>query len=386
MSLAPVRVLHVMVAGDLGGAERLVINLARPARGSGATAEHHVVALTSNPRLRDALAQSQVPSDVYPWRDGTLSSLKAAAGRRARDWVIAAARACGAHLLHLHTYASHVVGARAAAALGVPFVRTEHSRRVYDDWSCRALSRWSLHRAATVVAVSADLEALVRAREPRVGRRLALVPNGVDVPAHPAALPQASPFGFVVVARLEPRKGVDLALDALALIPGVRLAIVGDGPERARLERQARRLAIGDRVSFLGWQTDPTPHVAAAHALLVPSRTEGLSVAALEAMALGRPVVARAVGGLPELVRPALTGWLAPDGSIAALAAAMLAAAGASSSELSRLGQGARALVTAAYSHEAMRTGYERVYATALTHAEPRRDRCRAPTSAPVTR
>jgi glycosyltransferase involved in cell wall biosynthesis len=165
-----------------------------------------------------------------------------------------------------------------------------------------------------------------------------------------------------VIARLEPRKGIDQALAALAKVDGPRLDIVGDGPCRPALEKQAAALGLRDRVRFWGYRHDPETIIAELDAVLCSSRTEGLPVGLLEGMALGRPVIAVPVGGVPEIVADGETGWLAADLTTEALAATLRSAAALGRVEMARRGERARAAVGRRFTEAHMRESYEQVY------------------------
>src|SRR5262249_36486751 len=155
---------------------------------------------------------------------------------------------------------------------------------------------------------------------------------------------------------------LDLAFEALAAVPRAKLDIVGDGDERQELEALAARLGIRDRVRFAGHASDVRDAIASADVALSSARQEGLGIALLEAMAMGRPVVALPTGGIPEIVSDGETGWLADVRAPAALARAMQAAIDAPA-ERRRRGEAARARVVTTFSVDAMRAGYEAVYA-----------------------
>ncbi len=197
-------------------------------------------------------------------------------------------------------------------------------------------------------------------------------PGFDQVPAKPETCasrddPKADGFTFVIVGRLEPRKGVDRAIEALATVPGARLDILGIGEERAPLEAKARALGVADRVSFLGYMKDARPILARAHAALCSSRSEGLGIALLEAMAMGVPVVGFAVGGVPEIVADGTTGLLCRPDDVAALGATMREAL-ASGARLAEMGDAARESVVQRFSVKAMATGYGPVYAEVVGH------------------
>ena len=134
----------------------------------------------------------------------------------------------------------------------------------------------------------------------------------------------ASPTDLLVVGRLAREKGVDILLDAVARLPDVTLRVVGDGEERDALEAQASELGVQERVVFDGavpFGPQLFDRFRAARLVVIPSRTEGAPKAAYEAMAFGKPVIAAAVGGLPEIVGNDETrGLLAAPGDACALA------------------------------------------------------------------
>jgi glycosyltransferase involved in cell wall biosynthesis len=156
------------------------------------------------------------------------------------------------------------------------------------------------------------------------------------------------PRAFVVgcVGRLVPIKDVATLLEAVAIAtvddPSVRLAVVGDGPERARLEGRARQLDVHDKVVFTGWRRDLPVVYAGLDAIALSSRNEGTPVALIEAMAAGRPVVATAVGGVPDVVQHEHAGLLVPPSDPRAMAAALLRLA-RSPDERRRMGAAGRA-------------------------------------------
>jgi glycosyltransferase involved in cell wall biosynthesis len=357
------RVLHVVVAGELGGAERMLVDLARRPEQTGA--EHAVALRTPSDALRRTLRDAGLRvHDRGRRREGPLPFLWSTLGPRDVAWIRSVIEAERARVVHLHTFASQVVGTRAARLAGARVLRTEHSTRVYDDPSCWPFSRWSLARADAAVAISEHVRSVAVARAPWAAGKIRVVPNGVDTERFvPRAEPKQETFTFVLVGRLEPRKGVDLAIEALAAVPDARLDVVGDGHDRASLARQARALGLGDRVRFHGYVADTQPLVARAHAALGSSRSEGLGIALLEAMAMGLPVIGFAVGGVPEIVEDGRTGMLCASGDVSALAGAMRQAV-ASRDRLAAMGAAARIRVCERFSVDAMCAGYAQAYAS----------------------
>jgi glycosyltransferase involved in cell wall biosynthesis len=125
--------------------------------------------------------------------------------------------------------------------------------------------------------------------------------------------------------RLGPQKALGVALEAVAAVPGVTLAIAGDGPDRAQLERRARELGLDGRARFLGTvsREGVLRLFRAADAAVVSSAWENLPHTVVEALAVGSPVIATAVGGVPEVVRDGENGLLVPPGDPRALADAI---------------------------------------------------------------
>lgn len=280
------------------------------------------------------------------------------------------------HVHHVWPAADRYLATLARAA-GVPrLVVTEHIVGESHSGGQRALKRDELARADAVTAVcGAVADTLVRdygvARE-----RVRVVPNGADLPDEEAEAPLARQWRerfaaglirplWVVAARLEEQKGHAVLLDALAEVwkrgLDFTLAVAGDGSLRGALEERARQLGLEKRVHFLGALDDLGPLLAAADAVVLPSRWEGLPLTLLEAMARARPVIASAVGGVPEVVVHGENGWLVPAGDVAALADA-LEIFHRKTDRATRLGRAAAELVRSDYHWQAVVEGFEGVY------------------------
>ncbi|MDB4933193.1 MAG: hypothetical protein JWP87_165 [Labilithrix sp.] len=364
-------VVHVVVAGEVGGAERMLVDLARSGSAGATMRTHSVALLTPNDRLRALFRDAGLDvDDRGPVRESAASYLARSLGPRDAAWLAGVMTKRGAGIAHLHTFASQVVGTRAARKASARVVRTEHSTRVYDDPSCWPFSRWSLARADAVVAISEHVARVAIARAPWARAKLRVVPNGVDTvrfaPAEPPSRTSATasgtpPLRFVSLGRLDRRKGLDVALDALALVPNAVLDVVGDGDERASLEAHAARVGVAGRVRFLGFRDDVRASIAAADVALSSARAEGLGIALLEAMAMQRPVVALPTGGVPEIVIDGSTGWLAHGHGAEALARVMQDAVDRRD-EVLRRGVRAHANVAERFSIDAMRRGYDATY------------------------
>jgi glycosyltransferase involved in cell wall biosynthesis len=241
-------------------------------------------------------------------------------------------RGRGATVLHTHGYRADIVGLLAARRAGRAVMATAHGF-THGGLKNRLNQRVqvaALRRHDAVVAVSAPLQAeLAKRGVPRP--RLVLIRNAWRPPGPMLTRPEARgvlglpPEGRVVgwVGRLAWVKAADVALAAFAAAatPDATLAIVGDGPDRAALEAAARGLGLAGRVSFHGAVGDAWRLMPAFDALLLSSHSEGTPIVLLEAMHAGVPIVATAVGGVPDLVGEGAL--LAPAGDPAALGAAL---------------------------------------------------------------
>jgi glycosyltransferase involved in cell wall biosynthesis len=243
-------------------------------------------------------------------------------------------------LVHAHGALSPATIALAGRLLGLPCLVTVLGAGPHGDLArlarkplgrirSRLMFRW-----AWFAALSAELRQELIARGVAPERILAL-PNGVDLGAYrPASRGERDglrerlrlPVGAFIgtfVGRLHPVKDVDTLLETAACVPALTLVVVGDGPERARLEAAAARLDIGARVRFLGESSQVAEILRASDAFLLSTHGEGMSNALLEAMACGLPCLAsRSVGGAAELLEPG-RGVLLPDGDANAWAAAL---------------------------------------------------------------
>lgn len=197
-----------------------------------------------------------------------------------------------------------------------------------------ALKRWALQRSDRVTAVSSWLKREVTALGVEE-ERVRVLPMGIDTTRFtPEAATQAGGGHagpkLLFVGRLVEKKGAGYAIEAMQVIaceePEAQLLIVGDGPERAALERLSARLGIQDRVSFAGAvPNDKLPALYASADLFVgPTAEEGLGVVFAEAMASGCPVIATDVGGVADLVIDGETGVLVPERDATAIAGAAI--------------------------------------------------------------
>jgi glycosyltransferase involved in cell wall biosynthesis len=237
-------------------------------------------------------------------------------------------------LVHAHyAYPDGAAAARLAAGAGLPLVVTCHGSDIHvlaRDPARRGPIAAALGQAAAVIAVSRDLAGRIAALGVDPGR-IRHIPNGVDLSRFPLAgkAEARRTLGFaeddpllVAVGRLEPVKGYDRLLRALALVSGVRLVLAGDGSLRQTLVRLARELGLSGRVRFAGAVPHEAlaPYYQAADILVLSSHSEGWPTVIHEGLACGTPVVAPAVGGIPEALAAPGLGLLLPSAEPATLA------------------------------------------------------------------
>ncbi len=306
------------------------------------------------------------------------------------------ARAGGYTLINAVGYKAEVIGLLVGWALGLPVVSRVGGYVERTPARLRHFNLISLAAAPLFDHVVANCRALGRMLRGRgVPRaRLSVVPNGVCIEDVHRLLGEshdddAAWGGFSPViasaGRLEREKGHVYLLEAMARVkesfPEAALVLLGDGSLRDRLYRAGCALGLGTNLFFPGFVPNPYGVLASADLVAMPSLIEGMPMALLEAMALGKPVVASEVWGIPEVVADGETGMLVPAANPEALALALLRLL--EDGELRRrMGARAKTFVSTMYNHRRMTRLTLRAYQKTLrTAASPRR-----PVSAPLRR
>ena len=273
-------------------------------------------------------------------------------------------------VVHTAEIAANLFG-QPGAALGRVPVRIANRREINPDKTTAEIAAQRASYAFAHKVVANSHAAADRLRLERVpARKIAVVPNGLDFePFRPRPAREVL-RQVVVVANLRPEKGHDVLLDAAPLVlqrfPDARFALAGGGPELEPLTARARALDVSHAVTFLGHQDDVSACLDANDIFVLPSRSEAFPNAVLEAMASGMPIVASAVGGIPELVENGHTGMLVPPNDPEALADRVCRLM-ANPPFAARLGETARATAQARYSFDRMVAGFENIYLTELT-------------------
>jgi len=364
------RLLLVITLAETGGAQSYVASLL-PAL----TPEFDVaVAAHGDGFLRDAaraagvryVALEHVRRPLDPRRDllGTLELIRLF--RRARPDIV-----------HVNSSKAGVLGRVAAAATRVPVrIFTVHGWAFKAHAGAAATAyRWAdrLMRplTTTTICVAESERAAGLAARTCSASRTVVIPNGVslDRPRRRHADARA-PVELLAVGRLQEPKDFVTLVRAARRLSGVRVRIAGDGPDRPALEAELARL--GAAVELLGERDDVPALLARSDVFVLPSRSEGMPMSVLEAMAAELPVVASAVGGVPELVSDGETGALVPPGDPEALAAA-LAPLVADAGMRARLGRAGRERVQREFGLDACRRAHLEVYRTSLGASRARR-------------
>jgi glycosyltransferase involved in cell wall biosynthesis len=357
-----------LLSGDLwAGAEVQAFHLLVALKGRGRYEPHAL--LFNEGMLAAKLRQEEIPVSVLPEKGIGTIRLARGAGRALSE--------TRPVLVHSHGYKEDWVASLSTrGGRTVPLLRTQHGspfpggRFPYTLYY--ALDRFLARRFfRRTIAVSDAIGREVARFLPE--HLIARVPSGIPFGSAEGTVEAefAFPGGTRVVAsmgRLSREKRFDRLIDAIGEVrrrfPEARLLLIGEGPERPVLEKRAAERAPGG-VIFTGFRSDSTRLVARAELFVLSSEREGLPISLLEAMALGVPVVAPAVGGIPELVRSGESGLLAEEGSASALAPLIERLLG--DPELrARLGASARETVRRRHDVSRTAASTEQVYAEVL--------------------
>ncbi|HUE15982.1 MAG TPA: glycosyltransferase [Planctomycetaceae bacterium] len=253
------------------------------------------------------------------------------------------------HIAHLHVHFG--TNSTAVAMLcrlldGPPYSFTVHGPEEFDSPVSLRLGRKIRHAAFVISICSYGRSQLWRWAEFRDWGKVHLVHCGLDrgfleaSPSTPSSAPR-----LINIGRLSEQKGQHILVEAAARLRAqgrdFEIVLIGGGPLRDSIEERVRQLDLGKHVKLAGWMTGPQvrEELLASRGLVLPSFAEGLPVVIMESLALGRPVIATYVAGIPELVRTGETGWLVPAGDVEELVAAMGQMLDAPVEQLERMGQ-----------------------------------------------
>ena len=372
------RILHVIDSGGFYGAEVMLLELMRQQRELG-----------HEPLLASIGAPANGEKTIE--REARRRGLEVAVFRMANGpnfpgalRVLHYAREQGIELLHSHGYKGNILfGLLPRQVRRLPMVTTLHgytsNGRFGKMWLYEALDRFCLRRIDKVVMVNPrmqEIPALSRLRNTTT------IENGIACDETSGSTPDPDLVAFmrqkrtvVAVGRLSPEKGFDLLLQALSSLVtaghDLQILLLGEGGLRASLEKLGQRLGLSERLLMPGYVAGASAYLEHACLLAMPSLTEGLPITLLEAMAAGVPVVASAVGGIPEALEQGQAGCLVPAGDPLSLQQAMGQILDEPEAARKRCDR-ALERVRQIYSSRAMAQSYLDVYSTAMQEAPGR--------------
>lgn len=248
----------------------------------------------------------------------------------------------GCDLVHTHLLRADLFGGAAARWAGVPaIVSTVYAmgdfRRAKKRKADRLLDAACAALPTRVIAVSSAVADDYVERTRSDPDRVTVIHTGIDPPAPVSAdqrararmelgCPDESPL-IVTIARLSYEKGVDTLIDSAAILrqtnPQARIVVIGEGPDREALQKRINELDLAETAMLAGYRSDVWPILAAADVVCLPSKSEGMPNVLLEAMAMGRPIVAANVGGVSEAIEHEKNGLLVPANQPRALATSL---------------------------------------------------------------
>lgn len=364
-----IRVLHAIETPGTGGAERVLVDVARSL-----SADFHSIGMTlvegwtSGELRRYAIDTHVLPLQrAFDWR-----------------WPARFAKFLRSHaidIVHTHEFTTTCYAALGSSIAGVPLVSTMHGKNYWPERAYRRRAlQWAAGRSHAFVAVSDDLRCFAAQVLSLPAKQVRVVPNGVDLaafaPNTQASSRIRSSLGvssgdvvIVAVGALEPVKGHTALIEAMAQVcqnaPAAKLWIVGEGYLRGELEGLVNSRGLKDSIAFLGWRTDIHDVIAAADLSVLASKSEGMPLAVMESMACARPVVATRVGGLPELIEHEVSGLLVQPEDVGQLATALQALV-SQPQRRQALGAAAYERASARFSLAAMTASYQQIYREAI--------------------
>ncbi|MFB3813633.1 MAG: glycosyltransferase family 4 protein [Terriglobales bacterium] len=331
MKTGPISVLLVSNAVVRGGAEEHILQLL-----GGLDRKLFRLHLACPPELA-RLYGSDVPSDVVV-TTLNLDRLSDVSGA----WKLARfIRRHKIDLMHSHMFRASLFASPVGWLCRVPvIIDTSHGRELWrKGWKANFfVDRCAARFVDHTIAVSAATRRYLVEQKELPAEKISVICSAVDVhrfsPDHPAPQGLKQSLGFdandpvlVVAGRLEPQKGHRVLIDAMPAVleefPRAKLVCLSEGSLRPELERRIAQLNLQRSVFLVGQQRDVRDWLAMADINVLPSFYEGLPLAAIEALAMAKPMVATAVDGTPEVVRDGETGQLAPAGDPAKLAEAI---------------------------------------------------------------
>ena len=367
----PLRIVHVVDSLEVGGLERVTVDLAQAQQAMGHDVRVFSIATTDG--LKHELLSSGIPV--------TEGHKQRALDKQTLGALRACVRGARADIVHAHNFVPNYHATLAALGLNAAHVCTLHDMGTrLSNRKLRTLFKLSLWRTAQVAMVGAQVHRQHVGSGLIASDKAHTVLNGIPVERfHPAETTRHAARAALglreddlvvgCVGRLVELKNhhrmVDVMPQLLQRHPSLKLVLVGDGPRADALRQQVERLQLQPHVVLAGQRQNVGALLGAFDVFALPSQTEGLSIALLEACGSGLPVVATRVGGNAEIIDDGHTGLLIPPDDNDALAAALMRMLDDSTLR-QRVGSAARTWVQEHASAQALALAYDRVYAKAL--------------------
>ena len=330
-----IHVLHIITRLDVGGStENTLISVTRMPRTEFSSSVISGRTADPPPQLSETLQAAGVPWFEVP---ALVRPVGLPNDIRALWQIWRQIRRLRPDIVHTHSSKAGFVGRFAAKMAKAPHILYTPHGHVFQGYFSpvvtrrfvlleRLAARWT-DRIITLTDAEADQHLALGIGRPG---QFVTIPSGIDLDRVTTVTPKRLvAHGTIVgtVARLVPVKGHSFLLDAIPTVlqrcPEAQFLLVGEGEMRPALEEQARRLGLGGRVTFVGFREDVPAVLAGMDAVVLPSLNEGMGRVLVMAMALGKPIVATSVGGVPELLGNGEAGVLVPPGDSAAIAEAV---------------------------------------------------------------
>ncbi len=367
--VAQKRILYVITKATWGGAQRYVFDLAQAAKGAG----HEVLVVAGTEgALTTRLMEAGIATNTIASME---RDIKLLAELRSFATLLKIVRDFRPTVVHGNSSKAGLLAAFAARLTGIPsIIFTAHGWAFNEGrpaWQKTIIA--FLHYATVLLAHRTICVSRALRQDadwmPLVGKRLFVIHNGVTnvtflprneartrlAPTLAHAYPHA--FWFGTIAELHPTKGLDTLIEAFAKVtqdlPNAVLVLIGEGQEWARLQKLVQIYDLADRVVLAGFIADASTYLKAFDAFVLPSRSEALGYALLEAGLASLPAIGTRVGGIPEVLEDDVSGMLVPAKDSAALATALTTLA--SDTELqNRLGTALHENVVSEFNTETM--------------------------------
>ena len=351
-----IKVIHIITSLNFGGAERMLLDLVRGF--SPDFFDVKVATVVRGGALVDDFRNAGIPTHVFEKKGkiglGVIWKLWRFLRREKPD------------IVHTHLFGGDTWGRIAAILARVPvIISTEHNTNFDEGWIKRKIKKFLSLFTKKIVAVSAAVKNYSVSCDKIKEKKIVVIANGINLDKFAGISEKefGDPPVIGVIGRLEEQKGHQYLFEALNLIKTIpwTLWVVGDGSKKVELERLAKDLNLRERIIFLGARKNIAEILSGIDIFVMPSIWEGLGLAALEAAAAGKPIVASRVGGIPEIISDGETGVLVEPKNVKSLADGLERVL-LGKVDAREMGSRAREMVKEKFSAERMVEAYEKLY------------------------